>query len=112
VRAEALALRPADCLRRVAEAILFVFTIQVIAHAVWTGFSLPEVALPVVLEAAFLTFWLSRLAAIARLARRYRITADAERQPSSLAGSSRGTSAWMTTRAARYVDAAMRKTGT
>jgi hypothetical protein len=96
----------------VAEAVLFVFATQVITHEVWTGFSLPEVALPVVLEAAVLSFWLSRIAAIGRLARLYRVTADAGGHRSSFAGSSRGTSPWMIASATRYVDAAMKKTGT
>jgi hypothetical protein len=112
VRVERLAHRPADGLRRVADPVLFVVATQLIIHAVWRGFGLPEAGLRVVLEVAVFGFWLRRVAAIARLARLYSVTADADRQSSSLAGSSRGTSAWMTARAARYVDAAMRKTGT
>lgn len=78
MRVEALAGRPADGLRRIAEPVLFFFATQVIIHAVWTGFSLPEAALPAVLEAAFFSFWLSRFSAIARLATLYRVTAGAD----------------------------------
>ena len=112
MRVEALARRPADGLRRVADPILFALATQLITHAIWKGLGLPEAGLRVVLEVAVFGFALGRLAAIGRLARTYPVAAVAGRQPSSFAGSSFGTRAWMIARATRYVDAAMRKTGT
>jgi hypothetical protein len=112
VRVEALARRPADGLRRMADPILFALATQMLTHAIWKGFGLPEAGLRVVLEVAVFGFALGRIAAIGRLARLYPVAVAPKRQPSSFAGSSFGTRAWMIARATRYVDEAMRKTGT
>ena len=81
MRVEALARRPADGLRRVAAPVVVVFTMQVIAHAIWKLLALPDASLPIVLEAAFYSCLLSRFAAIARLARLYRVTAGTDLSP-------------------------------
>jgi hypothetical protein len=78
VRTDALARRPADGLRRVTDPLVFVLAMQVGAHAIWKTFALPEAALPVVIEVAGSCVALSRMAAIARLARLYRVTADVD----------------------------------
>jgi hypothetical protein len=75
---------PADSVRRVADPIVFVFATQLVAHAIWKTLSLPEPALPIVIELACCGFALSRIAAIGTLARQYRSAGDinVSRQPS------------------------------
>jgi hypothetical protein len=92
VRIDALARRPADGLRRVADPAVFAFTTQVITHVIWKAFALPEAALPVVVDIACSSFALTRLAAIGRLARGYRATADVD--VSREAAASHRTSPW------------------
>jgi hypothetical protein len=85
--------RPVDRVRCVADPIVFAFAMQLIAHATWKTFSLPDPVLPVVIELACSGFALSRIAAIGRLARQYRVTCDVDirREPSIPAV---GASAW------------------
>jgi hypothetical protein len=71
VRVEALARRPVDGVRRVADPVLFLLATQLVTHAIWKEFGLPEAGSRVVLEAAFFSFALSRLGSIGRLARLY-----------------------------------------
>jgi hypothetical protein len=107
VRIDAQARRPADGLRRVADPIVFAVATQLITHAVWKAYALPEAGLSFVIELACSSFTLSRVTAIARLARLYRVTADVD-VSRRVTGFSRGTSAWAIASAPTptYADAA------
>jgi hypothetical protein len=92
VRIDALARRPSDSVRRVVDPIVFAIATQLIAHAIWKAFALPQAALPPLIEFASGSFALTRLAAIGRLARGYRATADVD--VSREAAASHRTSPW------------------
>jgi hypothetical protein len=107
VRIEALARRPADGLRRVADPIVFAVATLLITHAIWKAYALPEAGLSFVIELAYSSFALSRITAIARLARLYRVTADVDvsRRVTDLSRGT-GTGAWAIASAPTYADAA------
>jgi hypothetical protein len=71
-----VARRSADNARQVTDPIAFAVATQLIGYAIWEAFSLPKPALSFVIELVCSAFTLSRIAAIARLARQYR-TSDA-----------------------------------
>lgn len=78
MRIDALARHPADGVRRIADPIVFAVATQLITHAIWNAFALPEAGRSIVIEFACSAFAVSRVAAIARLARLYRATADVD----------------------------------
>lgn len=91
MRFDALARRPADGVRRVADPFVFALATQCIARAIWTSLALPDAALSVVTEFVCYSLALSRLAEIGRLARLYRATAEGD-VSGSVAGSRPGVS--------------------
>lgn len=110
MRIDALARRPADGLRRVADPIVFAVATQLIAHSIWKAYALPEAGLSFVIELAGNSFALSRITAIARLARLYRVTSDVD-VSRRVAGFNLSTSAWAAASAPTYADAATSSAG-